>query len=215
MSNVIGFGEAKGLSGDCSCWLCQKPMSLRAIFCHACGTIQPVRKVDHFTRLGLEKRVDIDLDLLERQYQILLRSLDPQRFSLKGAGERGHATKQREAITEAYETLRDPMRRGRYWLMLHEQDFVETQQLNPALAEMRLACDLASNAAAVDRIAQQANQAFEDGIIRLLQSLRAQNWQQANAALVELDGMEGLLAEAREKRVQFEGEIKSGPQRLN
>ncbi|MBV8061274.1 MAG: hypothetical protein JO253_07090, partial [Alphaproteobacteria bacterium] len=52
MSNVIGLNEFAGLANSAlTCWLCQKPASTRAIFCHHCGTVQPVRDIDHFARL--------------------------------------------------------------------------------------------------------------------------------------------------------------------
>jgi molecular chaperone HscB len=204
MTNVIGLGEVRGMAAnEIVCWLCMKNMSPRAIFCHHCGTIQPVRMIDHFTRLGLERRVDIDLGLLERQYQSLKKTLNPDRFAIRGMGERNHATKQLEALNDAFDTLRDPVRRGRYWLGLHEQDFADSQAANPAVQEIKLEFDGARSPSDVDRVAQKAGQHFEDGIMRLLQSLRQQNWQQANATLVELDGMEGILNQARARRTEI------------
>ena len=112
--NVVGLNEFAGLqNGDLHCWLCQKPVSTRALFCHHCGSVQPVRAIDHFARLGLERRVDVDLELLDRQYASFCRTLDPQRFLIRGMGERNHAAKQMEALNEAYDTLRDPLKRGR------------------------------------------------------------------------------------------------------
>jgi len=50
--NVVGLNEFAGLAnGDLHCWLCQKPVSARALFCHHCGTIQQVRNLDHFARV--------------------------------------------------------------------------------------------------------------------------------------------------------------------
>lgn len=205
MTNVIGLGEVKGRGTEYGCWLCQKGVSARALFCHHCGTIQPVRPVDYFARLGMERRVDLDLDLLERQFLTLCKALDPNRFALRGSGERGHAARQMEALIDAYETLRDPVRRGRYWLVLHQQDFEDAQTAHPVVTEMRLEFDKAGSTADLDRIAQRAGQAFEDCIMRLLQSLRDQNWQIANATLLELDGMEGILDQARARRGELAG----------
>jgi len=126
MTNVVGMNEFVGLAGgETYCWLCQKPMSTRALFCHACGAIQPVRAIDHFARLGLECRLDVDAEILERQYATLSAMLSPERFLIRGLGERGHAAKQLEALNEAYETLRVPLRRGRYWLQLNEKESSE------------------------------------------------------------------------------------------
>ncbi|MBI1272658.1 MAG: molecular chaperone DnaJ [Alphaproteobacteria bacterium] len=204
MGNVIGFGEMRGgAANETVCWLCMKSLSPRVIFCHSCGAIQPVRNIDHFTRLALERRIDINQETLERQYAAMKKTFDPQRFAIRGATERGHAAKQLEALTEAYETLREPVRRGRYWLGLHEQEFEESQAGNPVVQEMKIEFDHASSAGEVDRVARKAGQHFEEGVMRLLQSLRQQNWQLANATLVELDGMEGILNEVRGKRTQI------------
>src|SRR5215467_1679812 len=102
--NVIGFSDfAATAHSDLCCWLCQKAVSARALFCHHCGTIQPVRAIDHFARLGVERRIDIDVEQLDHQYAALSRTLDPQRFMIRGIGERGHASKQLDALNEAYE----------------------------------------------------------------------------------------------------------------
>jgi len=204
MANVIEFtGPPDFRRGDLCCWLCQKATSPRALFCHHCGTIQPVRNIDHFARLGVERRIDIDMELLEKQYAALKKTLDPNHFTIRGAGERGHAAKQLESLEEAYETLRDPLRRGRYWLTLHAKEFEEAEDSNPLVAELRYELESADEAAQCDRVAQKAGQALEQGIMGLMQALRGQNWQQANAALVELDGLEMILKNVRERRASF------------
>ena len=199
--NVVGFSDfVATVHGDLYCWLCQKSVSARALFCHHCGTIQPVRALDHFTRLGLERRIDIDTDQLEHQYAALSRTLDPQRFMIRGIGERGHAAKQLEALGEAYETLREPLRRGRYWLSLHEKDFKSTVDSHPYIRELRRELDTAAEPAQCDRVAQKAGQAMEQGIMGLMQALRGEQWQQANVTLVELDGLESILGDVRARR---------------
>ncbi len=207
MANIIEFNEfttgAFGPSAELHCWLCQKGVSSRALFCHHCGTIQPVRTLDHFARLGLERRIDLDFELLERQYAALKRTLDPARFAIRGVGERGHAARQMEALGEAYDTLRDPLRRSRYWLTLHEMDFNEAEIANPTVAALLSELESAAEPSHCDRVAQKAGQALEDGIMGLLQALRGQNWQQANATLVELDGLEAILSSVRTRRAQL------------
>lgn len=211
MDNIIEFNEftiptsCAANGGDACCWICHKGNSLRALFCQHCGTIQPVRGVDHFARLGLERRIDIDLEALDRQYAAIKRTLDPERFLLRGLGERGHATKQLEALEEAYQTLRDPLKRGRYWLALHEKEVEESEAANPLVAELRYELDNASLAAQCDRVAQKAGQAMEQGVVGLMQALRGQNWQLANAMLIEVDGLEGILNDVRARRLGLSG----------
>jgi len=204
MDNVIEFQEftvsTSCQNGETCCWLCQKGTSLRALFCQHCGTIQPVRPLDHFARLGLERRIDVDSELLERQYASLRKSLAPERFAIRGLGERGHAARQLEAIETAYNTLREPLRRGRYWLALHEKEIEEAEGMNPMVAELRSELEKAALPPQCDRIAQRAGNAMEQGIVSLMQALRSQNWQLANAILLEVDGLESILGEVRGRR---------------
>lgn len=205
MVNIIAFNDfaATGRGADGSevrCWICQKPTHPRSLFCAHCGAVQPVQDMDHFTRLGLERRIDIDSELLEKQFVTFEKLLDPVRFSLRGLGERSHAADQLKAITEAFITLRDPLARGRYWLSLHEKDVDEAEAINPLLQTLRAELQATEDVADCDRIAQKAGQALEHGIMSLMQSLRGQNWQHANAMLVELDGLEALLADVRTHR---------------
>jgi molecular chaperone HscB len=204
MSNVIGMNEFAGMAnGNLHCWLCQKPVSLRALFCHHCGTVQPVRDIDHFARLGLERRIDTDLDHLESQFAALSRTLDPQRFIIRGLGERGHAAKQLEALNDAYDTLRDPLLRGRYWLGLHDKEFKQAATTNPQVKELRKELDSAREPSQCDRVAQKAGVALEVGIMGLMQALRGENWKEASATLSELDGLESILGDVRARRAEL------------
>lgn len=212
MTNIIEFNEFSPSSGSAEfyCWLCQKAASPRALFCHHCGTIQPARELDHFARLGLERRVDVDPGLLDRQYAALRRTLDPGRFAVRGMGERGHAARQLQALDEAYETLRDPLRRGRYWLTLHQQEFEAAVAAHPLVAELAEDLESADDPALCDRVAQRAGQAMEESILGFLQALRQQDWEQATQVLAELDGLETILGAVRERRARFAVPITNG-----
>lgn len=214
MFNVVGFSDYTSAGKDCPhCWLCQKTVSNRALFCHHCGTIQPLRDIDHFARLGLERRIDIDIEHLEHQYAALSRTLDPQRFLIRGIGERGHAAKQLEALNLAHDTLREPLKRGRYWLSLNEKEFQQSSETHPFVKELRQELDTAAEPAQCDRVAQKAGHALEQGIMGLMQALRGQKWQEASAALAELDGLEVILGDVRARREKLmpENEHKNGP----
>lgn len=204
MSNIVEFTASSDNSrGETRCWLCQRPLDLRALFCHNCGTIQPVRDIDHFARLGLERRIDLDPDLLDKQYAAMRRTLAPERFALRGMGERGHAAKQLEALEVAYETLREPLRRGRYWLVLHQQENYAIDDANTLVVELGNDLQQATVASQCDRVAQRAGQAIEQGIKKLMQALRSENWRQANYLLAELDGLEGILNNIHDRRDQL------------
>jgi molecular chaperone HscB len=202
MPIVVGMDgySMAGAPGLAPCWLCQKDVSGRALFCSHCGSLQAPRDLDHFMRLGLDRKVDLDLGDLEKQYQGFLRILAPERFILKGLGERTHAEQQMEAIQLAYTTLRDPVKRGRYWLELNEQQNPCPCDADSVLHTLEADLAAAPDAPALDQVARQVGQAMEQGILRLLACLRAGNWVTANQILTEIDGLEALLEKTRGKR---------------
>ena len=88
------------------------------LFCATCDALQPPVARDHFQRLELSRSYELDPRELDRHYFRYQRLLHPDRFATKSVRERafslGHATD----INDAYETLRDPLRRAEYLLSL-------------------------------------------------------------------------------------------------
>jgi molecular chaperone HscB len=74
--------------------------------------------MDHFARLGMRPDYRIDAGLLDRRYFEQQRLLHPDRFATRTARERALSQQQATTINEAYETLRDPLRRADYLLFL-------------------------------------------------------------------------------------------------
>ncbi len=182
------------------CWTCHESLSGQARFCNHCGCIQPVRALDHFQRLGLVRSIDLDREVLERNHAALQRNFAAERFTLRSATEKNYAASHREALREAFEALRDPVRRSRYWLELHAGESLAAAPQPPQLVELRGMLDAAIEAAQLDHLACRAGQEVERGILRLLDRLRQKDWQGANEILGALDGFENLLAETRLRR---------------
>lgn len=112
-TNPIDPATAHGLS---ACWSCQGPVAAGEPFCPTCGAVQPPGQADHFTRLGLPRAFDVDLQALDRAYFARQRALHPDRMARHSARERAIAESQSVSLNDAYETLRDPMRRAGYML---------------------------------------------------------------------------------------------------
>lgn len=200
MENIVDFAGS-GCQQGYHCWGCHGPVAGRALFCNSCGAIQPAREMDHFQRLGLEKRIDTDLDAMARNYAQLQRTFAPERFAIRGLTEKNHAARHLEMVREAYETLRDPVSRSRYWIKLNDSGPGSAADPLPAIVcELREEFSRAGETAQLDRLAQRAGQEIEFGIMKLLSSLRSREWKEANTILVTLDSMEVLVAEVREKR---------------
>ncbi len=184
------------------CWSCHENLSVRAMFCNHCGSIQPVRDIDHFQRMGMEKKVDIDLTSLEKNYAALQRTFNVERFIIRSQQEKTYAAKHREAVQMAFDNLRDPISRSRYWLMLNKAEASEasTQQNSAIISELHAMYEAAADTVQLDKLAQRTGQEIESGIVRLLSVLRSQDWESANKVLSELDELETLITAVREKR---------------
>lgn len=102
----------------CPCWSCKGPVAERALFCSTCGAVQAPGTSDHFSRLGLPRCYKLDQTDLERQYFGFQRRLHPDRFASRSARERALSQSQAVALNEAYEILKDPLKRSAYLLRL-------------------------------------------------------------------------------------------------
>lgn len=101
-----------------SCWSCRGPAGDRDLFCPTCAAVQPPGQQDHFARLGLEASFDVDQDQLEQGYFDLQRQLHPDRFATKSEKERVLSQQQATSLNDAYETLKDALKRADY--MIHQ-----------------------------------------------------------------------------------------------
>lgn len=101
-----------------SCWSCKGPVATRALFCSVCGAVQGPGNCDHFSRLGLAIAYDVDVSKMEQQYFGLQRKLHPDRFGAKSAKEKALSQQQATQLNDAYETLKDPLKRAAYLLEL-------------------------------------------------------------------------------------------------
>ncbi|TAN74064.1 MAG: Fe-S protein assembly co-chaperone HscB, partial [Magnetospirillum sp.] len=114
------------------CWSCKGPVASRALFCSVCGAVQGPGAIDHYTRLGMTPTFDVDLDELQRQYFGFQKRLHPDRFAAKSSREKALSQSQATALNEAYETLKDPLKRAAYLLNLlgHPVDLTACGTIN-------------------------------------------------------------------------------------
>ncbi|UCC55472.1 MAG: Fe-S protein assembly co-chaperone HscB [Gammaproteobacteria bacterium] len=104
----------------------------------------------HFELFGLPQTFELDRKLLDSRFRELQRAAHPDRYASASDQERRISLQQTTRINEGYETLKDPLRRGRYLLELGGYEFseehhtindpeflVEQMELREALAEVR------------------------------------------------------------------------------
>ena len=184
----------------CPCWVCQTSLSGRAAFCHECGAIQPVRSQDPFTRLGLERRFDLDQATLESRYLALSRIFRAERHMAKGPRQKQLAQEQSAAVDEAYAGLRCPARRAATLLGLLGQEVNPEGVADGATQDLLTELNRASDAAEVNRVVFKAVHGVEVAIRDLSAAFRRQSYEQAAVILARLTQFEDIAAQARARR---------------
>ena len=87
---------------------------------------------DHFALLGLERRYAIDTDVLEERYRELQARFHPDKFAHQSDADKRAAMQWATRVNEAYQALKQPIRRARYLLELLGQDpQIETNTVMP------------------------------------------------------------------------------------
>ena len=77
---------------------------------------------NHFELFGLPVTFDVDIDDLASRYREMQRSVHPDRFANASDQDRRLSLQMTALINEAFQTLKDPVRRGRYLLGLRGVD---------------------------------------------------------------------------------------------
>lgn len=86
-----------------------------------------VQSQNYFDLFGLTKGFVVDLGKLSEQYRELQKAVHPDRFANASEQERRISVQQAGLINEAYETLKDPLRRAQYLLVLDGVDYKDQQ----------------------------------------------------------------------------------------
>ncbi len=129
---------------------------------------------NHFELFGLPVSFDIDADDLTSRYRELQRRVHPDKFANAPAQERRLSVQMTALVNDAFQTLKDPVRRGRYLLGLRGVDMgeetdtamdpaflMEQMELRENLEEIRRADNPAKQLA---ELANRIDQRMQDKI---------------------------------------------------
>jgi len=86
----------------------------------------------HFDLFAVPAVFDVDAAQLDSRYRELQRTMHPDRFVNASDQERRISMQQATQINEGYQTLKDPLRRGRYLLELAGYHFDENNTISDA-----------------------------------------------------------------------------------
>jgi molecular chaperone HscB len=136
---------------------------------------------NHFELFGLPVTFDLDADDLASRYREMQRRVHPDKFANASDQDRRLSLQMTALINEAFQTLKDPVRRGRYLLSLHGVDLGDETDtaMNPAFLmeqmELRENLDEARQAdnphKQLAELANRIEQRLQDGIDQFRRSL--------------------------------------------
>jgi molecular chaperone HscB len=169
--------------------------------------VQPPGNVDHFTRLGLRSGYALEMTELDRQYFGFQRRLHPDRFATRSPKERALSQQQATALNEAYETLKDPLKRAAYLLRLagcsvdiEQSATVSDPELLMEAMEMREALAEAETPEAVAVLAAKAEDDVSLCENSLGQAFADQDLDTAGKLTTRLKYLGKLAEEARSRK---------------
>jgi molecular chaperone HscB len=196
-------------SGVHPCWSCKGPVGESDLFCETCHAVQPPGHIDHFARFGLHKDYSLDTDDLERSYFELQRHLHPDRFANKTPKEKTLSQQQAVTLNEAFEVLKDPLKRADYLLSVKgEQGISHDHTVNdPALLmeamETREALMEAQDVAAVNKLSDKARRDVRDCIRAIAEAFDKDALDDARKLALRLKYLTKLLEETRQHKARL------------
>src|SRR5271154_6571578 len=123
MTNLTTISAKPAPEETQSCWSCG---TMRAVhFCEACGKVQPAVPVDYFTFFGLPRKLNLDVNALDKDFYDLSRKLHPDVNAKAGSQEQEWSLQQSSLLNDAHRTLKDPIKRTQYLLKLEGVELEE------------------------------------------------------------------------------------------
>jgi molecular chaperone HscB len=129
---------------------------------------------DHFTLFGLPRLFRVDAAALDRRYREIAAQVHPDKFVQAGDAERRLSLQWATRVNEAYQTLKSPLLRAQYLLLLAGHDvgaenntamppefLMEQMEWREAVAEARVAREQGELEQLHHRVKQRMNGRYE------------------------------------------------------
>lgn len=161
---------------------------------------------NYFELFGLPVAFAVDANDLAARYRTLQRNFHPDKFAHASNQERRLSVQLSARLNEALQTLKDPVKRGRYLLQLkniatdEETDTVMTPAFLMQQMELRERLADAADARSLERIRAEIENQFNERLTQLaayLQSTESADWLEARALVRELQFLQKLQQEVR------------------
>lgn len=171
--------------------------------------------MDHFELLGLSCQFELDDSFLSSQFISLQRRFHPDKFAAASAQERLLAVQKAAQINDAYQTLKDPIRRAEYILLLNgsqlddeSQTMQDTEFLIQQMALREELEEIADKLDAVNELyefEQKIQHQYEQMIAELANKLQLFQWSDAGVMVRKLKFLVKLKQEIERVEDQLLG----------
>ncbi|MFV1996917.1 MAG: Fe-S protein assembly co-chaperone HscB [Acidiferrobacterales bacterium] len=171
---------------------------------------------NYFEIFGLPEAFDIDTAVMKGRYHDLQQQLHPDRFASATDQEKRLSVQMTALVNEAFQTLKNPLRRGRYLLQLRGIDTNEEidTAMDPAFLmeqiELRealdAACDSARPLPELASLGHEVTQAIDVHTDKLRDRLSQHNeiaLREARHTVRELQFLEKLAQEIEQREEEF------------
>ncbi|MEN8763315.1 MAG: Fe-S protein assembly co-chaperone HscB [Thiogranum sp.] len=173
---------------------------------------------NHFELFSLPQRYVLERAQLDARYRDMQRSVHPDRYASAGDQEKRISMQHTTKINEAYEVLKDPLKRGRYMLELrgYTIDDQQTSHQDPAflMQQMELRETLAgirgqdAPLQELDRLAQTVRSQFRALESELAQALDGgSDIERAVTLVLRMQFFKRLQEEVQELEADLEDEL--------
>ncbi len=193
-----------------ACWSCKGPVAASALFCPTCKTVQPPTAADPFKRLGVKMSFDVDVRAVDRLYFDLQRQLHPDRFATKSPKERAMSQQQATALNDAYEILKDDLKRADYLVHVKGVDvlpegcnLVNDQSILMEAMEMRERLAATSTLDAARALARETKAEIDDVIAGLSLAFKGGDIEGACQLTTRLKYLDKMMGEVRHVRARL------------
>ncbi len=193
-----------------------KALTFRDVLIHP--SLPPNLTQNYFELFSLPQQYAVERSDLDVRYRKLQHTVHPDRFVTAGDQERRVSMQQATHINEAYQVLKDPLRRGRYLLELRghaiedqqtthqDAEFLMQQiELREALGDIRRQDDPLQ---ALDRLAREVQAQYRALESALAQALDAgEETEQAVSLVLKMQYFMRLQSEVQELEADLEDEL--------
>lgn len=163
--------------------------------------------MDYFTLFGLPACYPLDTQALAVRFQDLQRQYHPDKFASGSSAEQLAAVQQSATINQAWQTLRHPLSRAEYLLLLHGFDLANEQhtvrdtaflmeqlELREELDEI----DQAQDAGRLSAFQQRVTEMFNARLQQMVEQLAESRWDVAADTVRKLRFLDKLQSAAEQ-----------------